>query len=260
MVIEVLRQKYKVGCRRCINKIEKKYLLAELNMIIEWKYCSFPKKLDESKIEKDEDGNVIQPEGGFPEDLYIEDREFLGHEPELKPGDCFLFEGQVIAVDEDDRLVLITSETGGLALQRVWEDIIEPEIDMIFNDFPINDVEWEEWTKDQIPANYEVVTPSYKYYKIWKDHFVSGRFEDNDDLCIKCEIDTDDLIMPTTVYMHKWNVRYDPNDFMDENQAKDIMTQVISWFYQYENRKVYNKPKTAEDIQLEQQLKASMNP
>lgn len=235
MVIEVLAEKYKVGCNRGMGKIEKKYLLTELNTIIEWKWSSFPKK------PKDE-----QPEEG-KEPEYIEDREFLGKQPELKPGDCFLFDGQVIAVDSEERLVLIVSETGGNALERIWGDHIEPEIDLIFNEFPINDVEYEAASKDSIPGNYEITTPPYNIYKIWKDHFVAGRFEDNDDLCIKCTVDSDDLIFPATIYMKKWSVMYDPNEFMDEEQAKNIVHQAISWFYENEYREVYVKPKEPEE-------------
>src|SRR5574344_1451844 len=110
MIIEVLEQKYKVNCNRGIAKIEKPYLLTELNMIIEWDFCTFPKTLDPDKLEKDEDGNIIPPKETDPrelESLLIENKKFLGDDPELKPGDVFLFRGQVIAVNSETMLVLV---------------------------------------------------------------------------------------------------------------------------------------------------------
>ena len=123
MVIEVLEQKYKVGCNRGMGYIEKNYLLTQLNTIIEWSFCTFPKH-------ENEDGEEV------------EDRKFLGEDPELKPGDVFLFEGQIIAIDSEKRMVLIVSETGRKALDRIWTDVIEPEIEMIFDIDASDDVKW----------------------------------------------------------------------------------------------------------------------
>lgn len=237
MIIEVLEQKYRVGCNRGMAKIERPYMLTELNLIIEWKLCKFPEVLDENALPKDENGKPTIPEDKEELKKYIkEDRTFLGDEPELKPGDTFLFRGQVIAVNSETELVLVVSETGRNSLERVYEEEIKPEVDMIFNDFEIESVEYEESKMDEIPDNFERTTPEYKYYKIWKDHFIAGRYSDDSELCIKCKVDTGDLVYPATIYMLKWAVMYDPEEFMNEEHAKNIIVQAISWFYENESR------------------------
>jgi hypothetical protein len=246
MIIEILEQKYKCGCKRGIGMIKQPCLLTRFNIILEWKYCSFPKEIDQDKLPKDDEGNTVMPEELTP-DMYREKRDFLGEQPELKPGDMFLFHGQIVAVDSEEMFVLVLSETGSNALGRIWEEHIEPEIDMIYNDYEINNVVWEDVSKSEIPGTYEITTPAYKLYKIWKEHFIAGRFEDNDDLCIKCEVDDDELLLPVTIYMNKWNVGYDPADYVNEDQAKEIIQHVISWFYENEDRKEYNPPKEKED-------------
>ena len=141
MIITVLSQIYKCGCNRGITAIEKSSLLPKLNAIIEWDLCEFPTKL-EKKVEKetDEEGKEIEVE----KEVEVGDRNFLGeNEPELKPGNCFLLNGQVIAVDSVDRLVLIVSETGAGALNRLWKECIEPEIDLVFNSYDTEKVDWK---------------------------------------------------------------------------------------------------------------------
>lgn len=69
--------------------------------------------------------------------VYPENREYLGNPPSLKPGNVFEFDGQLIAVDKDpetnkERLVLYTSETGPLALDRIWKENILVEYNLRF--------------------------------------------------------------------------------------------------------------------------------
>jgi hypothetical protein len=226
MVIEVLSQKYKVGCERGAGQITKKFLLVQLNTIIEWSFCKFP---------PDENGK--------------ENKEFLGDPPELKPGDVFLFEGQVIAVDSEERLVLVISETGNRALERIWNDTIEPEIRMVFDVESADKVKWESARREDIPKEYNDTSLPYNTYKIWKDHFVAGRFEDDDNLCIMCEVTMEDyFIFPVTIFMKRWTIAYDPEEFSEDDELnKKILEQVVSWFYDNEERKAYIKPKSPTD-------------
>lgn len=226
MIITVLEQKYKVGCGRGIAMIEKPHVLSHLNMIIEWSKCIWPEKEEDVEVETLEGEKELKK-------IKTANDKFLGDEPELKPGNCFLLGGQVIAVDSEDRLVLIVSETGPGALNRVYEDLIEPEIDMIFNTYQVDVLGWEKSKKSQIPENYEPVSIPYNVYKIWKDKFlVKEGIADSDDLCIKVEVESSDLFMPVVIYFLKWNVFVSLDDYMDKDHVKDIVKQAVSWFYE----------------------------
>ena len=224
MIIKVLNLKYTVGCKRGYDHIQKPNLLLMLNSIIEWDFCEFP---------KEETG---QDENGEP--VYEENRKYLGEEPELVPGNVFEVDGQVIAINDEESLALVNTDTGGRGLRRVWDEIIDPELDLVWSGLPEVEVEdWEETKKEDIPDSYETGNLEYKKYKIWKDHFVEGRLEANEDLCVKCEISGEDFLFPVTVYMMNWSFKYNPEDFMDENHAKDTVQQIISWFYSEVPRK-----------------------
>ena len=171
MKIDVLPQKYKVGCERGMNYLEKPGLLSKLNMVIEWPKCSFPQEFDHD--EERETGKI--DDEGKPVTttvhIYKENRNFLGGEPELKPGNCFKLDGQLIAVDNQDRIVLMVSESGAFALHRLWEEKILPEIEMIFNDYDTDEVEMEDVTPQDIPENLENGKIEWKYWNLWKNQF-----------------------------------------------------------------------------------------
>ena len=171
MKIDVLEQKYKVGCERGINYIDKPGLLTKLNMIIEWPKCSFPQEFDHD--EERETGEINDEGKPVTQVVHIfkENRNFLGDEPELRPGNCFKLDGQLIAVDGPDRLVLMVSETGGFALQRLWEEKIAPEIEMIFNDYDTDDVEISDVDLSNIPEGLESGKVEWKYWNLWKNQF-----------------------------------------------------------------------------------------
>ena len=84
MLIDIIKDKYKVGCGKGLNYADSPGILNKLKKV-------------------------------------------TGLENELVPGVCFLYSGQVVAVDSKDRLVLITSETGPFALDRIIEEVIDPE-------------------------------------------------------------------------------------------------------------------------------------
>lgn len=105
MKVTILNQKYKVGCGKGINYFVRTGILSELNKVIDWSNSSFP---------KDKEGT--------------ENRKFLGDEPQLAPGNCFEYSGQIIAVDSEDRIVLIVSETGPFALERVVSEVLQPSL------------------------------------------------------------------------------------------------------------------------------------
>lgn len=78
-------------------------------------------------IRRTQDGSWWEAE----QDVYPENREYLGTPPSLKPGNCFEFDGNLIAVDKnekgEERLILYSSDTGPGALVRIVNEIIEVE-------------------------------------------------------------------------------------------------------------------------------------
>ena len=212
MVITVLRDKYNCGSNRGITYIEYPNLLGKLNQIIHWHLSTFPSKLKEK-----------------PEDPDVEDKEFLGKEPELKPGNMFVYDGQVIACDTNDRLILVISETGALALQRIYDNIITLEFDLKFN-YENPHVTFEKSDISNIPDNYEEYTVPYYLMMLFKNNFLLGRDFPRKDLCLKTVLDSDNYVLPVTIYVLDWKVKYDPI-LIDKEQIGDTVKELFSWFY-----------------------------
>jgi hypothetical protein len=209
MVIEKLTQKYKCGCGRGMAKLEIPGILGNLNTIIEWENSTLP------------EGDTAQ---------------------ELVPGDCFLenANSQVIAVDGPDVLVLVLSETGPGALQRIWDEKIKVEFDMLFGTLePETEISWRaihELPKDQ--GTLETYTPPFPVYKLWKDRFVAGRgFVP--EFVIETEYKGDLFFFdPVTVWMTPWTIKYNPSTVPSE-MIETVASEILQWFYRVEPR-VYN--------------------
>lgn len=212
MLITVLAQKYKTGCERGITAEERFLLLKELNAVIEWDKCEFP---------KDADGN--------------EDRKFLGDVPELKPGNCFLYEGNVIAVDREDRLILIVSETGPLALRRICDEIIREEYNLI-NCVDVDGIDYKEEDPALVPHDYKEFPVPYYLMKIFKEKVAYGRFRP--DKCLECNVD---FYIPLHVYIKDWSMYFNMDE-IDEDMVEVAVREIISWFYKKYDRILPPKP------------------
>lgn len=236
MVISVLDQKYKCGCNKGISAIEEPSLLSKLNSIIEWNFCTFPSK-KETITEK-----VINDSGEEVEEsstVEVEDRNFLGEEPELKPGNVFLFDEQIIAVDSNQRLVLIVSPTGYNALDRIYKEIIEVEFEQFFGGGEVNSVDWKVIEDGIIPEKFDITySVPYHKYKIWKDKFIDGRSFVKNGLAISVTIDTNNYMFPIDLVMTDWNIRFSSEDLGGDEENPEvkfimevISNDLLSWFY-----------------------------
>lgn len=250
MVIRIVDQKYKCGCRRGLAEIEQPHILRDLNLIMEWDMCRFPmKRVNEREEERDildPDGNPTGEKQMVPVWDLEEDREYLGEDPELKPGDCFLFEGQFIAVDAEDRLVLMVSQTGRGALDRLWEERIKPEMELIFNNYPIEKVEWKALTQEPDLENdwdREIRIP-YHTYRIFREHFIDGRTDlpslPDGSFMIDCRLNSDDFPYPVPLLLCPWSIRYKSEDFDDDltDVAEEAAIQCLAWFVETYTRLV----------------------
>lgn len=229
MIIEVLSQKYRCGCERGMAEFVLPGILIKLNSIIEWDFCRFPEEIVQEKADPtDENSQVVERK--------IEKRNFLGDDPELKPGNCFLYKGQVIAVDSEDRLILIVSETGYGALDRIYEENLKTEFEMMFNEFNVEDVKWEVEESGIIPDEFdEVYQVPYNYYNIWKERFVAGRGFISPGLCLKVTMESDTFWGPLDFYMLDWSVRYKSSQ-LEPDEVEYAVKELLSWFYNHYKR------------------------
>ena len=262
MVIEVLAQKYKCGCNRGLAKFEEPDLLSKLNIIIEWDLCKFPSKTEEvdGDVEVDvldENGNPTGEKKKEKVEKEVEDRNFLGDDPELVPGNMFLLDGQVIAVDSENTLVLVLSQTGYMSLQRVWDDLIKPEIELVYNDYPVNNVTWKCLDSFNEDYNIEARIP-FKLYSQWTSHFVDGRtdLKRNQDgkLNIECVLDSDDFLFPIHLILTDHtafvkDVEFDEEDGEEMNRA---VVETLAWF-------IENYPRSINPLEVEKQKQESIN-
>lgn len=240
MIIEVLSQKYRCGCERGMAEFVQTGILSKLNAIIEWDFCRFPEEVKhEKKDPADENSEEIE--------IKTELRDFLGDEPELKPGNCFLYKGQVIAVDSEDRLILVVSETGYGALDRIYEENLKTEFEMIFNDYEVTDVKWEVEESGIVPDEFdEIYQVPYNYYNIWKERFVAGRGFISPGLCLKVIMESESFFMPLEFYMLDWSIRYKSSQ-LEFDEVEYATKQLLSWFYDHYKRVKSLERKKEED-------------
>lgn len=206
MIITKTTSKYQVGCKRGMG-IEIPNLVDKLNLIIDKERSQWPTQKDlDDKVQENLD---------------------LGLEHELKEGDVFVVDGTVLAVDHD-KLVQVVSETGPLAYKRIYEEIIEPEIEFSYHDDEDNSYSWEEL--EDCPKNLKEYFPKYSWLMVWKNNFEKGR-NLRPIHTIKTTI-TDDLFGITReVYItHDLKVFYDENQFSEE-EMDFYFKNVMSYFY-----------------------------
>lgn len=186
MLIQFLNQKYAPGHSNDRPTLTKPNLITCLNLIIEWDYVK------------------------LPED----------HEPLLQPGDVFTYGSskQIIAVDSDETLVLILSETGPLALERLWADHWEPELN--FLDAPSlggdPEVSWN--AVSEVPSGAtETFTLDYGLYRAFKERLITGRGFINDwTIEVTYKNPKAWVIEPKSFYLTKIGIKYNPNEIEDD--------------------------------------------
>ena len=212
-------------------------LLYKLNSIIEWDFCKWPKKQGED----------------------VEDRDYLAPDYVLKPGDAFSIGEagnlQILRVISEDKIGLEHTETGGLALDRLKNSIIQPEIQMFFNNsLGVDQVQIEEFNHDSIPSTHqwEYKIP-YDIYKIFSDRFFPDRENYLDG--IKLNIETEMSVFPIECYLHKSTIKFNEDDVFDEEFIGELVKDLMAWFYNnYPRLKVIENEKQAEESELTKML------
>lgn len=213
MRITVLPNKYRIGSNRGIMALDEPGILSKFNSIVCWDSSLFPLKPKENETDPD-----------------IEDREFLGPEPELVPGSMFIVKGgQVLAVENPDRFILVMSETGPLALQNLYQNEITLEFELKF-DYWEGQATYEKKEPQDIPADYESYTVPYNLMMVFRNNFLEGRDLPKKGLCLEVKYESDNFLLPITIYIQDWKISYNPIE-VDPEQAPDMAKEVIAWFY-----------------------------
>ena len=220
MIIELTAQKYKVGCGKGLDMYEEPNLLDKLNYIIEWDFCKMPVSLVET-VEQEVDGEKLKI------NIYEEDKNRV---TELKIGDTFLFNGQVFAIDSEERIVLVVSGTGRGALGRFIEEVFHPEYKMMYGNRDV-EVDWELHDEDRGEFDTSLSVP-YIDYRIWRDRFVAGR-EDlvkrkkDNAIQVKATVKVEGFLLPIEIILGDWEAYYRSDEFDEED--REMLEEVVRY-------------------------------
>ena len=215
MVIEISNVTYRKGYGQRLDEVKCPNLLTKINSILEWEHCTFPPKVKEGS-----------------DDEWIEDREFLGPNPELKVGSAFKFGNQLLAIEDEDTMVLVMSETGIGGLQRVWKEKISPEFDIVFGIQP-EGAEFENADSEEIPQDWEEKRVPYEVMRLLKDRMVPGRgdkmFKERGTK-VKVTLHSSIIMFPIHLILTDWGFWYDPNE-LEKDELDVVAKELVSVLY-----------------------------
>lgn len=207
MIIEFSDIKYQPGHARNCATFKKQNILRYINFILEKDFIKFPEN----------------------------------HPEELIPGDVFLFQNQVIAVESEDELLLVFSETGGNALQRIYTEYIESEL-TIMSPSPFEaevpgledeefgpKISWE--AVNSVPKECkETWTAPFGVYRLFKNKLIPGRgFIKNWTLKVKYQ-NLRHFIRESELYFIPKGIMYNP-ETIDPSVIGDIALHAIKQIY-----------------------------
>lgn len=246
MIIELTSQKYKAGCGKGLDHYEEPNLLDKLNYLIEWDFCKMPVSLVET-VEQEVDGENVKI------NIYEEQKERV---TELKIGDTFLFNNQILAIDSEERIVLVYSGTGRGALGRFIEEVFHPEYRMMYGNKDV-EVDWELYSGDEKMFDTSLSIP-YVDYRIWKDRFVAGRDDlvrrkSDNKLLIKVTAKVEGFLLPIDFLLGEWEAYYMSSEFDEEDHEMlgDIVRYTLAYFVKRYERLVNPiKPTLSKDEQI----------
>lgn len=231
MVIEKTASKFQVGCGRGYG-VNIPNLALKLNLIIDKDRSTWPTPPD-TRTDEEKEAGVEPPKPTR----------------EIEEGDVFVLDGTVFGVDHD-RLVQVVSETGVLAFDRIYKEIIGPEIEFSYFEDEDNEYSWEELEKlpdDKILTEH---VPPYEWMKIWRENFVKDR-NLRPDYTIQVTIKDSLLGFTREIYLKSTKAYYEDDQF-SEDELKWYLQKIMCWFYSEIGRikPEVKKLKTLEDIDL----------
>ena len=222
MIIEVTSSTYRKGYGMRLDEVKESGLLEKLNGIVDWNQSSMP------------------PVSADPnDDNWVENREFLGTPPQLKVGTGFKVGNQLLAIEDEDTVVLVMSETGVFGLQRIWRDKISKEISIKegrnlpeFSEYSVVDIM-------EIPSNTKKCSIPYDITRLlFFERIIPHRPEMEGlshspaAVCLKASITFSFSVFPAEVYITSTgNIYYNPEDVFDLAWEKIVKEQIEEDLY-----------------------------
>lgn len=217
MIINRLSMQYRCGCEQGQAEYKETGILESLNRIIEWK-----QSFDEKKLES-------------------------GQEKELVPGDVIEIKSttgtkNVCAIDSPDRLIMLVSETGPLALNRLVENIVKPELELLemdTMDLYKMDIEFFEHEPDGVdfPGYSKISISDLNYYSIIQERILPSKLLGKK-FYLKVTF-SHDLTFgeDVTIWITSRDILYDPLDFCDNpGIVRSCFKDIMGYCYQMMDR------------------------
>ena len=214
MIISRFSQEYNCGCGRGIIDYEKPNILTFLNSVIEWDWSV--------------NANKKSPKN------------------ELVPGDTLEIQStsgtkNILAVDSENKLVLIISETGPLALERICKEIVIPEYEMFIQDLDcFGSFEWSFKTSDEVNLEdtsfQRIPIPDYNKFKIILDRLVKKELKASGFIM---EIKFAHELMfglESTIYVTQKEVLFKESQVTDPDAIPVIWEDILGYLYQKYDR------------------------
>lgn len=214
MIISRFSQEYNCGCGRGIIDYEKPNILTFLNSVIEWDWSV--------------NANKKSPKN------------------ELVPGDTLEIQStsgtkNILAVDSENKLVLIISETGPLALERICKEIVIPEYEMFIQDLDCFDsFEWSFKTSDEVnleDASFQrIPIPDYNKFKIILDRLVKKELKASG-FIMEIKFAHELMLgLESTIYVTQKEVLFKESQVTDPDAIPIIWEDILGYLYQNYDR------------------------
>lgn len=237
MIIQVLNQKSRanVEITEFTPAVVEDNILSKLNYIIDWDKAIFPTKLKaeaEEKIKDLTDPSEVTKITTDPSN-WIEDREYLGGIPELKPGDVFKWDSTLYSVNSENSIIQLISETGVKAFGRL-SAVIDSEFDLRTT-YDESDNISVSVNKSNISLvdnidELERLPLSTFYVEIFRNKLgdLIDKEKSGPSNLSAIEITSSDIIIPAVFYVMGTRVFYLKED-MDPLSAEAVFKDVVSW-------------------------------
>ena len=174
MVFSVDSSKYNCDSGRGLTQREVPGILKMINRIAEWDMVQFPYNT-KKKVEVD----LGEELGGQKETtICLENREFLGENPELVVGSIISTLDILVGVNDPDTLVLMypAEQSAVGRFNRLIDEVIIPEYTYLTMDVShVTGLTWKRVFEPDPNIYSERVEVAFPEYKIFVDRFLAGR-------------------------------------------------------------------------------------
>lgn len=211
-------------------------ILEKLNSVIDWNNSNFPVKLKPEIQEKLYGSANIKDKVELSESIYemanpanwIQNREYLGEIPELKPGNVFEWDGTAFLVNSPNNIVGIVSESGVYSINRL-EETIEKEYELQMMNYPLDlEVLIEPCNSfSSLPESFKKTDSNLTYSMILVDKLGEDFKKNGDIKFFKISLKSEEGDYQVELFSNRSSIFYDEND-LDEVTANAFAKVFLS--------------------------------